>query len=247
LFKDEVPKPYPYLSETGQRVEQPFVYITDGFWLPEDLTHLSDFPDHLVIPIAGAWRFKDLNSDNVIDSYDRKAVGYPDYPEYIFSTTLGFTFKGFDFSMLWTGVTHVSRLLFSNSQFLNPFGPGNSASLLQYMVNERWTPETAATATFPSFSLKLWDTNALNTRESDWSLRDGSYLRLKNAEIGYTIDQAFLKRLRLGISSVRIYANGYNLLTFDKLKFYDPEAKTSDLNPYYPLMQIYNFGLNVTF
>ena len=57
----------------------------------------------------------------------------------------------------------------------------------------------------------------------------------------------FLKRIHLGISALRIYANGNNLLTFDKLKFYDPEAKTSDLNPYYPLMRIYNVGVNITF
>ena len=116
------------------------------------------------------------------------------------------------------------------------------------MVDERWTPETAATATFPSFAFTTWGSSGVNTRASDWSLKDGSYLRLKNAEIGYTLDAAFLKRLHLGISAVRIYANGYNLLTFDKLKFYDPEAKVNnDNNPYYPLMQIYNVGVNVTF
>jgi TonB-linked SusC/RagA family outer membrane protein len=245
LFKDEVPKPFDYLSETGQRVGQPFVYITDGFWTAEDLTHIKDFPDHLIVPIPGAWRFKDLNNDKIINTYDRRPNGYPDYPEYVLGTTIGLNYKGFDFSMLWTGVTNVSRQLFVNSQFLNPFGPGNSGSLMQYMVDDRWTPQTAATATYPSFSIRLNDTNGSNLRESDWSQKDGSYLRLKNAELGYTFDKRTLKRLH--ISALRIYVNGYNLLTFDKIKIYDPEAKMSDLNPFYPLMQIYNMGINVTF
>jgi hypothetical protein len=113
------------------------------------------------------------------------------------------------------------------------------------MVDDRWTPQTAATATYPSFSIRLNDTNGSNLRESDWSQKDGSYLRLKNAELGYTFDKRTLKRLH--ISALRIYVNGYNLLTFDKIKIYDPEAKMSDLNPFYPLMQIYNMGINVTF
>ena len=246
IFKDEVPQPYDYLYSTGLSVGQPFVYVTDGFWTAQDIAHISDFPKDVGVPVPGTLRFKDLNGDKKIDTYDRRPYGYPDNPEYIFSTTLGFSFKGFDFNMLWTAITNVSRQL--GSSFEIPFGSVGSTSLLQYMVDERWTPETAATATFPSFAFTTWGSSGVNTRASDWSLKDGSYLRLKNAEIGYTLDAAFLKRLHLGISAVRIYANGYNLLTFDKLKFYDPEAKVNnDNNPYYPLMQIYNVGVNVTF
>jgi TonB-linked SusC/RagA family outer membrane protein len=246
IYKDEVPQPYEYLYSTGLSVGQPFCYITDGFWTAQDIAHISDFPKDVGVPIPGTWRFKDLNGDKKIDSYDRRPYGYPDNPEYIFSTTIGFNFKGFDFSMLWTGITHVSRQL--GSSFEVPFGSVGATSLLQYMVDERWTPATASTATFPSFAFTTWGTSGVNIRVSDWSLKDGSYVRLKNAEIGYTMDAALLKRLRLGISTVRIYANGYNLLTFDKLKFYDPEAKVNnDNNPYYPLMQIFNVGVNITF
>jgi TonB-linked SusC/RagA family outer membrane protein len=245
LFKDEVPKEEDYLMETGQRVNQPFVYRTDGFWTEEDLTHLEDFPDHGPGMIPGAWRFKDLNDDGVINQLDQEPYGFPEYPEYVFSTSAGLSFRGFDLSMLWTGATNVSRLLFLNSTWVNPFGPNNTASLLQYMVDERWTPETASSANFPSMSFNLNNTNGSNVRASDWTLKDASYIRLKTLEVGYTFDQAALRRL--GMSSLRIYANGYNLLTFDKIKHFDPEIKTSDLVPFYPLMQIYNMGINVTF
>jgi TonB-linked SusC/RagA family outer membrane protein len=245
IYMDEIPPVEDYLTRTGLSVNQPFVYMTDGFWTAEDIARIDEFPDHQMTPIPGAWKFQDLNGDGIINQDDRMAYGYPDYPEYIFSATLGFNFKGFDLSMLWTGVTNVSRQLFINSYLLNPFGPGNNQSLLQYMVDDRWTPETASTANFPSFSHILNGTNGSNMRASDWNLRDASYIRLKNAEVGYTFSINALQRF--GVSSLRIYANGFNLFTFDRLKITDPESKTGDLDPFYPLIQIYNFGLNVRF
>jgi hypothetical protein len=75
-------------------------------------------------------------------------------------------------------------------------------------------------------------------------LRDASYIRLKNAQLGYNFKGRFLSNL--GVSNLRVYANGYNLLTFDKLKITDPESNTAD-DSRYPLMKIYNFGIKVDF
>jgi TonB-linked SusC/RagA family outer membrane protein len=248
IFMDEIHQPYDYLYSTGLRVGQPFVYVTDGFWTAQDIAHISDFPTDVGVPIPGTWRFQDLNGDGKIDTYDRRPNGFPDYPEYIFSTTVGFNFKGFDFSMLWTGVTNVSRSTNQQTIFIVPFGSSANCGLLQYMVDNRWTPQTASTATFPSLSFKTNGSSGVNTRLSDWSQQDASYLRLKNAEIGYNMNPDFLKRLRLGISALRIYANGNNLLTFTKMmKFIDPEAPINSWGYQYPLMRIYNVGVNVTF
>ncbi len=244
IFMDEIPPQEEYLRLTGLRVNQPLVHMTDGFWTANDIANIDQLPDHQMTPIPGAWKFKDLNDDGIIDELDRLPYGYPDVPEYILSTTFGFSFKGFDISMLWTGVTNASRILPRHSLLVNPFGATNNQSLLQYMVDERWTPETASTATFPSFSHILTSATAPNLRASDWTLRDASYIRLKNAEIGYTFNINSLKRF--GVSALRLYANGYNLITLDRLKITDPESRTSQ-EPLYPLMQVYNFGINVTF
>jgi hypothetical protein len=137
--------------------------------------------------------------------------------------------------MLWSGVTNVSRIFTDTWRIA--FADLGDRSLLKWLADNSWTPETAETAKAPriSFSGRL-----NNTRVSDLWIRDASYIRLKNIEIGYTLKPALTKRF--GISKLRIYANGYNLLTFDKLKFMDPEG-TRD----YPLVKIFNGGINVTF
>ena len=238
LYMDEIPKNEPYLYYTGNRVGQPFGYVFDGFFSNADIAKLADFPNYGYIPKAGDCKYVDLNNDGKITTDDQKAIGYPDYPEVNFSLSGGFSYKGFDFSMMWTGVTNVSRLL--NDTWRVAYGSTQNRALLQWLADNSWTPETANTALAPRISFTSTNNN---TKTSTLWLRDASYIRLKNVEIGYSFANATLKKV--GISNVRIYTNGYNLLTFDKLKFMDPESRTS--TPDYPLTTIYNFGLNVNF
>lgn len=238
LYKDEVPKPFPYLVETGLRVNERFGYLFDGFWSEEDVTHLSDFPNHMYTPKPGDVKYADLNGDNVINAYDQKPIGFPDYPEYNFSISGGADFKGFDISMLWNGVTNVSRVM--NDTWKTAFGNLGDRGLLQWIADNAWTPETASTAQAPRMTF-TGVTN--NTKTSALWLRDASYLRLKNLELGYTFNANALKRF--GISRLRVSTTGYDLITFSKLKMIDPEQRTS--SPDYPLVKIYNFGINVTF
>ena len=109
------------------------------------------------------------------------------------------------------------------------------------MFDDRWTPETASTATLPraSFTSKI-----NNYADSDLWLADASYLRLKNIEIAYKLNIPFLKKA--GIKQLRIFGSGYNLLTIDKLKIADPESNTGK-NPEYPVMRVFNLGLRVGF
>ncbi len=241
LFKDEVPKRFDYMLETGQRVGQPFGYVFDGFWTREDVENLSAFPDHVITPQPGDLRYQDLNNDGIIDLYDQRPIGFPNYPEYVFGSNLGLELKGFDLSMLWSGATNVSRLF--GDVYRRAFGPEQSNALLQYMVDGRWTPENAATATYPRLSISAGQGN--NDKTSSFWMRDASYIRLKNVEFGYNFNQSDALK-KLGISRLRVYLNGYNLLTFDKIKIVDPESLPSG-SALYPVMKIYNLGLNVTF
>ena len=238
VYKDEIPHKYPWLYETGQSVGQPFGFIFDGFVTEADLES-GKLPDHKLDLKPGDAKYKDLNGDNIIDDNDQCPIGNPIYPQLTAGITAGFKYKGFDFSMLWAGSGKVSRFISAGLRV--PFGGGNYG-LLQYMIDDHWTPETAETAKTPRFSGAA---NANNyTRNSTLWLKDASYIRLKNVQIGYTFKGEWMKKIHL--KNMRIYASGENLLTFDHLKIADPEA-TDDKQFQYPLQMIFNIGLNLNF
>jgi len=239
IYIDEVPPLYDYQKQTGANPNVTRGYVFDGFWTEEDVAHYQDFPDAAVIPIPGDARYKDLNGDMMINNLDQKIIGYGNNPEISYSFSLGFDYRNWDFSMMWQGAGHVTRN-FTGGWFAIPFTDSGARGLLQYSVDHAWTPETAETATLPRVTLSHKENN-YNKTSSLW-VRDASYLRLKNIQIGYNIKTQALKNL--GVSNLRVYTQGYDLLTFDKIKFMDPEGKASGD---YPLIQIINFGVNATF
>ncbi len=238
IFMDEVVRDEPYLYRTGHSVGQPFGYIFDRF-LGEDEVENPDVPDHQYDLQPGDIVYKDLNGDGIINQNDQRPIGFPNYPEYTLGFNAGFTYKNFDFSMFWAGATNTSRIL--GESFRVAFGQTANRSLLQYMADGRWTPETAETATYPRLTIAGRQNN---TRTSDFYLRDASYLRLKNLEVGYNIKGQFIQNL--GMKNLRVYLNGYNLITFDTLEVTDPESRTGE-RPLYPLTRIFNAGVRAGF
>ncbi len=245
VFMDEVPQPYEYMSETGRSVGQNFGYKFDGFFSEAEVaTYEAErgktIPDYGsgFAPHAGDAKFKDLNGDMKIDQNDVCAIGNPVYPQLTGGINLGFSYKGFDFSMTWQGAAKVSRML--DDIFRTPYGPNQNYSLVKYFTTDTWTQKGDA-AKFPAITFA---NSAHNNRASDLWLRDASYLRLKNVEIGYSFSKKALQKMHLG--SLRIYATGYNLLTFDKLKVIDPEARTG-ASTMYPVVKVMNLGLKLGF
>lgn len=242
VYKDEVPQNESYMRETGRPTGMKFGYAFDRFFEESDFINgvlNPDIPVHSADVKPGDVKYKDLNEDKVIDSDDRRYFGYSDNPEYVFGLNAGVEYKGVDFSMTWTGVTNTSRLM--EEDYTSPFGVGGNAPLLKYMMHDSWTPENAKHAKMPRITRA---NRAFNTQASDLWLRDGSYIRLKNVELGYTFQFKALKKI--GMSNLRFYVNGFNLLTFDKVKFIDPEAKPGKYSSY-PVMKIYNAGINIRF
>lgn len=248
VYKDEIPQPYEWMRETGRPVGQQFGYVCDGFFSEQEAADYSSLkgkengiPDHGTgfSPIAGDVKYKDLNSDGKIDANDVSAIGYPTYPLLNGNIQLGFSWKGFDLSMTWAGAFQTSRLV--NRIYRTPFGETGTNSLLQYMIDDAWTPEKGDNAKAPAISLGGSKTN--NYKDSDLWLRDASYIRLKNIELGYSFPKAWLQNMR--ISSLRLSISGYNLLTFSELNFCDPESNPDGRA--YPLIKIVNFGLKVGF
>lgn len=243
IFKDEVPQNEDYMYATGRPINPNFGFVFDRFFeagdFNEDGTVKDNIPAHTGSNFKpGDVMFKDLNKDGSITGDDMTYLGYGENPEYIFGLNAGFEWKGFDFSMTWTGTTHVSRRL--EQDFTRAFNTGN-APIMQWMLDEAYTPERGQSSKFP----RLTEQNrAHNSQMSSFWVRDASYVRLKNIEIGYSPSMEILKKV--GIQKIRFFVNGYNLLTFDHLKFIDPESKISNNNKY-PNTKIYNFGLNINF
>lgn len=246
VFKDEIPQPYDYMMETGKPVGQYFGYVSDGFFTEKEAQrYLTErgktMPDYGagIEFNAGDVKYKDLNGDNVIDYRDKAAIGNPLYPLLTGGFNLGFSWKGFDLSMTWAGATKTSRML--QQIWREPFGELNNLSLLSYHLENEWTPEKGNSAKAPHIS---FENKKHNYQDSDLWLRDASYLRLKNIEVGYSFPRNMIDKLHL--SQFKIYLSGYNLLTFDKLDVLDPEV-TDTYGGTYPLVKVVNLGLKLSF
>lgn len=248
VFKDEIPQPYEWMRETGRPVGQQFGYKYDGFFSEEEALNYASLkgqeggiPDHGsgFNPVAGDVKYKDLNGDHKIDNNDISAIGNPIYPLLSGNVSMGLSWKGFDVSMTWSGAFKTSRLV--DEFYRYPFGETNNRSLLNYMIEDAWTPEKGNSAKAPAISLTNSKPN--NYKDSDLWLRDASYVRLKNVELGYSFPKSILSKMHL--NSLRLSLSGYNLLTFDSLGFCDPESNPSGNT--YPLVRVVNVGLKVGF
>ncbi len=241
----EVPPMYEYLRHTGLPVGQRFGYDLFEFYQQgtEDRYKAKygvEMPYQNIDLKYGDAVYVDLNADGIIDQNDQKPLGYTDNPEITWSVNASLNWKGLDFSMLWVGADNVSRAL--NGYFRDQFGSTNTSALTQWVADNSWTEDNPG-AQLPRISF----TNRVhNNHDSRVWIIDSKYVRLKNMEIGYTIQKpAWLPLLNY----VRFYASGQNLLTFADFKGNDPEAPGSglDFGVRYPMTRVYNFGVQVNF
>lgn len=142
--------------------------------------------------------------------------------------------------MNWTGAAERSLVLADH--FRRPFN-GESRGLMQYHVDNRWTPETAETATQPRFS---FSSDSHNYMQSTLWVKDGSYLKLKNLSVGYNFT-GYPALKKIGISQLGVKFTAYNLLTIDGFDIMDPESNPDYYGDTYPVVKIFNLGLNLTF
>lgn len=181
-----------------------------------------------VAPKLGDVMYADLNDDGNITPEDRTIIGNP-FPKYTYGITLGAGWKGFDLSTFWQGVGGIYRYNWETTTDIR----GNFTD--RWL--DRWSAENS-NGTMPALG------NTMNEEYSSFWLENASYLRLKNLEFGYTFGQL----PKLGVSNLRIYFAGTNLLTFTKLNNWDPEKGANDTrNDNYPNARTYSFGINVTF
>lgn len=246
-YKAEVTRKNSWRKETGKRLYENFVYVFDHFVADQEeadrLNKIGYQPWGQLIP--GDVVYKDLDRNGVIDDEDRTAMGNPRSPELMFGIPFGFQYKNFDFSVLLQGATKSSILLNGAAVFDFPQFEQDKIGRVKKMHLDRWTPETAATAKYPALHYGTHDNN--KNGNSSLFLYDASYLRLKNVEIGYNISPKLLRKFH--VQQARIYVQGLNLLTFDKLGDVDidPETKSGDGASWYPIQKVFNFGIDITF
>ncbi|HWV68710.1 SusC/RagA family TonB-linked outer membrane protein [Chitinophaga sp.] len=242
VYNAELPKNYDYQVTTGKPVGQQYGYTAIGLFKSYD--EIND-PSTAVMPSSpksslrpGDIRYLDRSGDGQITIDDQGPIGSAK-PTIYYGLYTGFSFKGLDFSVLLQGT--LNRQGYFSGDFMNGFGNSGQNNAYEYNLG-RFTAATAETAKQP----RLWlGNNTNNTQISTFWLKDNDFVRLKNVEIGYTFPEKLSRKI--GLPSVRLFANGLNLLTwaeiYDMRKDLDPEA----WGAVYPIMKIFNFGINIKF
>lgn len=240
---DYVTAGLPWRSRIGLNLSQPNGYIAERLFIDEaDIANspLQTFGEYM----PGDIKYKDINNDGLIDINDEVPIGYPTTPKIIYGFGLSSSYENLDFSFFFQGSAQSSFFIdaYNSSPFIDTYGGaiGNNA-LLNAWANDHWSEDDRNLyAAWPRLSDQLIDNN---NRNSTWWLRDGTFLRLKSVELGYTIKNDFISKLK--ITNARIYFTGTNLLTFSKFKIWDVEMGGNGLG--YPIQLGVNFGVNLNF
>lgn len=235
-------------AHTGYSINQNYGLVADGLYTDDDFLN----PDKGILKPGlpkSSWgtvkpgdiKYRDLNNDGVLNDEDITAIGGTSVPEIIYGFGFSFSHKGFDISALFQGMAKTDFIIGGNSYYIPGSGSGSIANILAN-CDDRWTPENPSQDVFyPRLSYGI---SEHNTRASTWWLKDGSFLRLKNFEMGYT----FLKRNNNSkvINHIRVFVRGTNLFTLSSFKLWDPELGGSGWCSY-PISRMASIGLDISF
>lgn len=240
IFDGLPPWQYSWLNRTGHAISQRFGYIATGLFKDQDEINNAPVQSGDVRP--GDIRYKDLNGDGIISSFDQQAIGYGSTPRILYGLNLGGGYKGFDLVFFFQGAAQVD-FSYNGGYGTTPFSQGNTYGNMYTKVSDRWTIENPnPNAFYPRLSTNQDVTT--NYYTSTWWIKRADYLRLKSAEVGYTFGLNLLSKV--AIKKLRIYANGTNLMTFSKWKFWDPELGDGR-GASYPNISTFNLGLRANF
>ncbi|MDB5264401.1 MAG: TonB-dependent receptor plug [Adhaeribacter sp.] len=235
LFWDEAPGAPEWQRSTGRPMFSYVAYEYDGVF--KDQAEIDANPiDYKSIVNQlrpGDMKYKDYNNDGKITPDDRVRTNATNIPPFQGGLVLGGSFRNFDLSILFQGAAGAK-------QYIGTGEMGNIGNYLQYIHDNRWTVENPSSE-HPRIANRA---DQYYSGGNTYWLRDNDYIRLKNLELGYTLPATLTSRA--GMSGLRVYVNGLNLLTFDKMKVYDPETDNQN-GQYYPQSRILSGGVAVTF
>ena len=233
LKMDEPPYfEYPGLSDVGHPLGTYWGYVADGLFPDQETIDNSPRQDLGYTPQPGDIKYVNQPNakgeyDNVINSNDRVAIGHPYDPELVYGFGPSMKWKNWDFSFFFQGVARTSFMMYG----MHPFGTTSIKNMLQFVADDHWSVDNPnPNAAYPRLTK---DSNGNNEQYSTYWLRNAAFLKLKNAEIGYTY------------KGMRFYLSGVNLLTFSPFKHWDPEMGGGN-GLYYPTQRVFNIGFQMT-
>ncbi len=244
LERDEAYNVYSYQMSTGYRVDQAKGLIDLGLF--KDYDDIRNSPQQNFGPVQpGDIKYKDVNGDGVVDDGDRVAIGATTKPNLVYGMGISAHWKGLDFNLHFQG--SGKSTFFIDGPAVYAFQSGTWGNILSDLVKDRWIsaeisgdPATEnPNASYPRLS---YGGNSNNFRQSTYWLRNGSYLRLKTLEVGYSLPTSLVNKAHL--NKVRIFFIGTNLLTFSGFKLWDPELCISN-GEKYPLSRSFTLGMTV--
>jgi TonB-linked SusC/RagA family outer membrane protein len=221
----------------GNSLRQEYGYIAERLFV--DDAEARNAPEQSFGSLYGGGdiKYTDVNGDGVITAADMVPIGNPTVPEIVYGFGFSAGYKGFDFSCFFQGAANESFWI--NAESTSPFQ--NQTQFLKAYADSYWSEtHQDVYALWPRLSPIL---NSNNTPTSTWWMRDGSFLRLKQAEVGYRIPGKWQKIVHL--DNCRIYLSGSNLLLFSKFKLWDVEMAGYGLG--YPIQRVFNIGVNLSF
>ncbi|WP_313381526.1 TonB-dependent receptor [Proteiniphilum saccharofermentans] len=233
-------------SRVGYSLNQQWGYIAERLFI-DDAEARNSPPQMFGGEYGGGdIKYTDVNRDGQITPADMVPIGNPTSPEIIYGFGFSAGYKGFDASIFFQGLANESFWINtagfdSNNRFIGISPFAHQTQLLKVIADSHWSENNQNLYAFwPRLSPIV---NANNTQQSTWFMRDGSFLRLKQLEVGYTIPGKWQKQLHL--NQLRVYFSGTNLLLFSKFKLWDVEMAGNGLG--YPIQKVFNFGVNLTF
>jgi TonB-linked SusC/RagA family outer membrane protein len=254
LKMNESPNTPYYQKRTGRKMNEKMGFITGGLYQSNEEIINSSTLSHLskeqIRP--GDIRYIDLNYDGKLDrAQDYTFIGNSNLPELMYGFNIGAAWKNFDFSLFFQGAAITDVFLsgvYDNGHvdatiFTRPFyGNGNSP---YFLIENSWTAENP-NAEFTRLTTIAAEMGNTNGWASDWWIRDGSYLRLKNVQLGYTLRNNYIRSI--GIDNIRFMLTGSNLFTWSELTKYNIDPEMPEItNGYYPQQRTYEFGISLTF
>ncbi len=227
------------LIQAGLPINEFYGFVTDGIFQnqAEVDNHALQVPgnDPNSRTSPGDIRFKDLNNDGVIDDKDRTYLGNPN-PTVIFAMNNTFSYKGIDLSIFLQGVTG-NKIINANRFWSEAMAVAQNQTVATL---NRWTAE----GTRNTMPRAVFNDPNKNTRPSDRYVEDGSYLRIKNVTLGYTLPASLTKKVQL--TTARFYLTAQNLFTLTNYKGFDPEIGTNGIdNNVYPVTRTISVGINL--
>ncbi|WP_460686383.1 SusC/RagA family TonB-linked outer membrane protein [Niabella aquatica] len=235
-----------YRSATGTPVGQLFGLVAEGLFTKDDFDSNGKLklgiPDQTFSEVLrpGDIRYRDLNSDGVINNLDRAAIGGPRTPEIIYGFGATVRYKLVDVGFFFQGAARTWQLL-GGENWMPGTALGATGNIYTN-IDDRWTPDNPRQDVF--WPRLTYGVNSNNEQASTWWLKDMSFLRLKNIELGVTLPEKW--SLKAGMKTFRVFARGTNMLTIAGFKLWDPELETTD-GLKYPLNQSVSFGATINF